>query len=325
MMAYHSPVGEEITRGDGPEPTVVVLGAGAIGRVFGSALAAGGARTVFVDVDEQLVAGLRERGVTVERDGEQHTMRVEARTDAAGIGAADVVLVCVKGYRTADAAELVAPAVGPATTVASVQNGWGNGEALLSRFAPEQVVLGVTYNSATVLNGRVSHAGSGVTLLGPCVGQDLGRAGELAALLRRGGLESDAVANVGEEIWKKLVLNAATLPTAALTGMAAGQLAAHQPMLELVDEVTREAVAVARALGYSIDAEERIALIHDVLCRVGDGKASMLQDLEAGRRTEIDTVSGAVVRAAAQTGVAVPFNRALHALVLGLERARRLA
>jgi 2-dehydropantoate 2-reductase len=293
--------------------------------VFGAALVDSGARLVFVDVDAALVASLREHGVTVERAGEGRTLPVEAVTDAAEIGTADAVLVCVKGYRTVDAAELVAPAVGPATIVASVQNGWGNGDALAQRFAPTQVVLGVTYNSATVVNGTVNHAGTGVTLFGPYAGDDSSRARWLSELLRRGGLESEAVADVGEEIWKKLILNAATLPTAALTGLPAGGLFAHAPMLEIVDGVTREATGVAQAMGYRIDADERIALIHDVLERVGDGKASMLQDLEAGRRTEVETVTGAVVRAAAETDVDVPLNRALYALVRGVERARGLA
>jgi 2-dehydropantoate 2-reductase len=96
-------------------------------------------------------------------------------------------------------------------------------------------------------------------------------------------------------------------------------------MLELVDNVAREAVAVARGLGHEIDADERIAVIHEVLERVGPGKASMLQDFEANRRTEIDVITGAVVRVAAEIDIPVPLNRALLSLVIGFERSRGLS
>src|SRR5581483_10971413 len=138
------------------------------------------------------------------------------------------------------------------------------------------------------------------------------------------GLEAKVVPAVRPEIWKKLVLNAATLPTAALTGMNAGALTAHEPMHELVTETAREAVAVARALGYDIDEEERVEAIHSLLGRAGPTKASMLQDFEAGRRTEVDVINGAVVRAGEQTGVQVPLNRAFVALVKGWERMHGL-
>jgi 2-dehydropantoate 2-reductase len=96
-------------------------------------------------------------------------------------------------------------------------------------------------------------------------------------------------------------------------------------MHELVTETAREAVAVARALGYDIDEEERVSYIHTLLERAGPTRGSMLQDFEAGRRTEIDVINGAVVRAADETGVPVPINRAFVQLVKGWESVRGLA
>jgi 2-dehydropantoate 2-reductase len=92
-------------------------------------------------------------------------------------------------------------------------------------------------------------------------------------------------------------------------------------MLNLVDVLTREATAVANALGYQIDVDERIALTHELLSRGGRGKASMLQDVEAERKTEIDVINGAVVREADRMGIEVPVNRAMLALIGGLERS----
>jgi 2-dehydropantoate 2-reductase len=143
-------------------------------------------------------------------------------------------------------------------------------------------------------------------------------------VLEQGGLEAHVTPEIRPEIWKKLILNAATLPTAALAGMNAGALTAHGQMHDLVSETAREAIAAARALGYQIDEQERIDYIHALLERAGPTKASMLQDFEGGRQTEVDVINGAVVRAADENGVPVPLNRAFVALVKGWESMQGL-
>ncbi len=296
-----------------------------MGSIFGARLHEAGHETVLVDVSSPLVERIRAAGVTVVR-GEQETVSaVPATTDPTEVGPVEAVVFFVKCYHTAAAAETARPLVGPETVVASLQNGWGNGDVLARVYDPARIVVGVTYNSGTVLDlGRVAHPGVGPTLMGPFQGDSLDGAERLASALAQAGLEAKVVPAVRPEIWKKLVLNAATLPTAALTGMNAGALTAHEPMHELVTETAREAVAVARALGYDIDEEERVEAIHSLLGRAGPTKASMLQDFEAGRRTEVDVINGAVVRAGEQTGVQVPLNRAFVALVKGWERMHGL-
>lgn len=306
-------------------PEILVVGAGAIGRVIGAGLAAAGEQVVLVDVNRELVDEINRNGVRIARGDDEERVGVEAISEVDGRGPASLVLFCVKAFATEAAAASVTAAVDDTTVVASLQNGWGNGDVLAARFGAARVVVGVTYNSATAGNRSEATHSQGATLVGPFEGEDLGNADSVAEQLRRGGFETEAVANVREEIWKKLILNAATLPTAALTGLAAGPLGAHPQMGPLVDDVTREAVAVANALGYPIEADERIALIHAALERVGDGKGSMLQDLEANRRTEIETITGAVLRAARAEEIAVPLHEALYALVRGVESARGLS
>src|SRR6266540_1189239 len=260
---------------------VAVVGAGAMGSIFGARFAQGGHETTLVDVAEPLVERIQQEGVTIVRGEEETMTQVPATTDPNGVGPVDVVVFFVKCYHTAPAAELARPLVGPETVVASLQNGWGNGDVLAEVFPAEQIVVGVTYNSGTVLDvARVAHPGVGPTTMGPYVGDDPAVAEPLARAIRDGGLDAAVTPHVRPEIWKKLVLNAATLPTAALTGMYAGRLTAHAEMHELVTEAAREAVAVARALGYDIDAEERVDGIQALLERAGPTKASMLQDFE---------------------------------------------
>ena len=210
--------------------------------------------------------------------------------------------------------------------MASLQNGWGNGDVLARAYAAEQLVVGVTYNSGTVLDtGRVAHPGVGPTTIGSFTDGATDGADRLAQALSDGGLEVVIAAPIRPEIWKKLILNAASLPTAALTGLTAGALTGHEGMHELVTETAREAVSVARALGYDIDEEERVEYIHKLSRNAGSTKASMLQDVEAGRRTEIDVINGAVVAAADEVGVAVPLNRAFVQLMHGWEAQRGLS
>jgi 2-dehydropantoate 2-reductase len=303
-----------------------VVGAGAMGSIFGARLAEAGVETILVDVAKPLVEKIDADGVTVVRGEEETTTRVPATSDPASAGVADLVVFFVKCYHTASAVEAARPLVGADTVVASLQNGWGNGDVLASVFDPRQVVVGVTYNSGTVLGlGRVAHPGVGPTYAGPFDGGSTAGAERLAEALTRGGLEAHVTAEIRPEIWKKLILNAATLPTAALTGMNAGALTAHEAMHELVSDTAREATAVARALGYEIDAGERVDYIHTLLDRAGPTKASMLQDFEVGRRTEIDVINGAVVRAADETETPAPLNRTFVALVKGWEAMRGLA
>lgn len=304
---------------------IAVVGAGAMGAIFGARFAQGGHDVVLVDVAAPLVEKINADGVAVVRGDEETTTRVPATSDPSSLGPVDLAVFCVKCYHTPSAAQLARPLVGPDTVVASLQNGWGNGDVLAEVYPPEQIVVGVTYNSGTVLGvGRVAHPGVGPTTVGAFADGSTAGAERLAAALADGDLEATVASPIRPEIWKKLILNAATLPTAALTGMNAGALTAHDGMKELVSETAREAVAVARALGYDIDEQERVDFIHTLLAKAGPTKASMLQDFEASRRTEIDVINGAVVRAADETGVPVPLNRGFVQLVQGWESMRGL-
>jgi 2-dehydropantoate 2-reductase len=304
---------------------IAVVGAGAMGSIFGARFVQGGHEVVLVDVVAPLLEKIAADGVAVVRGDEETVTPIRATSDPGSVGPVDLVVFCVKCYHTTSAAELARPLVGPETAVASLQNGWGNGDVLAAVYPPEQVVVGVTYNSGTVLDvGRVAHPGVGPTTMGPFAGESTAGAERLAGALSDGGLEAHVATPIRPEIWKKLILNAATLPTAALAGMNAGALTAHPGMHELVGDTAREAVAVAQKLGYDIDPEERVTYIHGLLERAGPARGSMLQDFEAGRRTEIDVINGAVVRAADEHAVPVPLNRAFVQLVTSWESIRGL-
>jgi 2-dehydropantoate 2-reductase len=137
---------------------IAVIGAGAMGSIFGARFTQAGHDTVLVDVATPLVDAINSDGVTILRGDDETTTRVPATTDPASVGEVDVVVFCTKCYHTAPAAEGARPLVGPDTVVASLQNGWGNGDVLAAVYPPEQIAVGVTYNSGLVQGpGRVLH------------------------------------------------------------------------------------------------------------------------------------------------------------------------
>ncbi|WP_433236129.1 ketopantoate reductase family protein [Actinomadura nitritigenes] len=300
---------------------VTIVGGGAMGGTLAVEAASAGHEVSVVDVDRDLRAHAAASGLSADTpEGPLHaSVPVVPEPD----GGADVALVFVKAQHTAAVAKAVEPLAAAGTIVASLQNGWGNADVLAETVPQEQLVVGVTYNSCTRLStGHTAHTGRGPTFVGPYrSGAPSGPSDTVAGLLSSSGWTCEATAAVLGEIWKKLVLNAATLPTAALTGLPAGVLCEPAAMRPLVDGLAAEAVAVARAQRLDLDLDERLEAIHRTLGRAGRGRASMLQDADARRKTEIETVNGAVVRASERHGVDAPLNRAMVALVAGLERS----
>ena len=296
---------------------IAIMGAGAMGSLFGAHLAEAGHEVLLVDVDPAVVAAVEAVGIVL---GER-AVPVAITADPAGRGTYDAVLVLVKTYDTAAAAELAAPLVGPATVVATLQNGIGGADVLGEAFGAQRVLAGVTYQGATVLApGRIRHHMHGETFLG----DDVAAAAPLAAALTEGGQPAQALDPVAPRIWKKLTNNCMGNCTSALTGMSGGQMAGDDGILALQRAIATEAVAVAARLGHDLDLEDCVHTNTSVLASSGDGRPSMLQDVEAGRRTEIETLNGAIVRHADALGIDVPVNRAMVALVRGWERARGL-
>ncbi len=301
---------------------LAVVGAGAMGGSLAGHAAHAGHEVTVVDVSAALVEQISAHGLTVETPDGPFNETLTATTDPLSVGPADVVVVFVKAQHTEAASKDLPALIGPATAVVTLQNGWGNADRIAEFVSPDQLVVGVTYNSCTVAGpGHVVHSGRGQTVLGPYRGSATGPADIAATLLNESGWEAEVSADVLTEIWKKLVLNAATLPTAALTGLHAGAVGQPGELLNLVDQLAGETVAVAVAQGLDIDLDERVSTIHAVLERAGAGKASMLQDVLGGRKTEVETVNGAVAAAGRNHGVPVLLNEAMVALVHGLERS----
>src|SRR5262249_4443514 len=285
---------------DLPHMKIAVLGGGgAMGGLFGGYLARAGEDVTLVDVSRPAIDAINRDGLQIEeRDGSTVTIKVRASAEPAAVGPVDLIVNFVKCYHTEAAIGSAAPMLGPATAILSLQNGWGNADRIAAIAGKARVIVGLTYHAGTlVAPGRVKHPGGGMTHMGELDGRLSPRLASAVAAFRQAGIETTPSERILEEVWKKLALNVCTLPTAALLRFAAHELNQREEMRRLMRGLLAEVIAVAAPQGIAIAESERWEAITSLLNRAVGARASMLQDVEAGRQTEIDVINGAIVEA----------------------------
>ncbi len=296
---------------------ILVMGAGAIGSMVGGRLAAEHDVTLVArkpHVDAITAHGLELTGHT------ERTVQVDATTTPRDVDPVDVVLLTVKAYDTAQATRQAIAAVGQNTYVVSLQNGLGN-LATIAEHVPASRVIGATTSHGCLFHGpgRVEHTGLGDTVLGPMEPPDLPAHHELADALTEAGIETDVVDDVRPRLWAKAAVNAAINPLTAITGLPNGALVEVDRLERLARDVAEETERVARAAGLGVDEGAWVKTALDVAKRTAGNRSSMLQDVQRGRETEIEAICGRIADIAAKHEVDAPLNRALHALVTGIE------
>lgn len=298
---------------------VAVVGAGALGTLIGGHLATADCEIHLIHRRESVVTELEQNGVRIV-DGENGTKRaveVAATTDASTIGPADLVLVVVKTYQTRTALSEHAACVGPETQVLSLQNGLESGRVLRDLVGDDRTLAGVTYHGATLeAPGLVHHTHHGPTTFG---GTELATASRIADTFESAGLDpTNAVNDSRPAIWEKQLWGIAIKPIAALTGLSNGEIVEDQSLVALQTRLIDEARAVADARGIHTREEVHEDIVESL--RGSPHHSSMLQDVEAERRTEIDAINGAVTELAVEEGLKAPYNALVADLVRGLQR-----
>ncbi len=299
----------------------VLGGGGAMGGLFGGYLARAGEDVTLVDVSQPAVDAINRGGLSIEeRDGSSAVIRVRASATPDEVGPVDLIVNFVKCYDTEAAIGAAKPMLGADTAILSLQNGWGNADRIAAIAGKPRVMVGLTYHSGTlVAPGRVKHPNAGMTLVGEIDGRDSPRLRATVAAFRKAGIETMPSSRILEEVWKKLALNVCTLPTSALLRFEAHELNQHEDTRALMRGLLAEVVAVAKPQGIDLDEAERWQAITGLLVRAIGARASMLQDVEANRQTEIDVINGAIVDAGRRYSVPTPHNEAMVWLVKSLQ------
>ncbi len=300
---------------------ICIVGCGAVGSLFAANLA----RLDDVDVWAYDLAG--EHVEAINRDGLRLSGagdvvgRLRATSDPAELPACDFGIVATKALHTAAAIEVTAHAFA-AGCVATVQNGLGNEEAIAQHV--DRVIRGTTFPAGKLVGpGHVQWDVKGDTTIGPFEGRPstpLSEIERLADACTRAGMPTQALPDARGPQWRKVIFNASTNPIGALTGLTHGRVCEDPGLRRLVSRLVDEGKAVASAQGIELDADPEDLIDHAAKPEVAyDHKASMLQDVEARRPTEVDFLNGGIVRFGDEHRVPVPLNAAIWALVRGLE------
>jgi 2-dehydropantoate 2-reductase len=303
---------------------VCVVGCGAVGSLFAANLARLDDLEVWAyDLAADHVATINARGLRLSGAGDV-LGPVRATSDASELPACDFGIVATKAMHTEAAIAAVAPAF-EGGSVATVQNGVGNEEAIAAHVA--QVIRGTTFPAGRLVEpGHVQWDVKGDTTFGPFEPQPAptDEIERLADACTRAGMPTQAVADARGPQWRKVIFNAATNPLGALTGLTHGRVCERPELRGLVTQLVDEGKAVAAAQAIELDADPEELIDHAAKPEVAyDHKASMLQDVEARRQTEIDYLNGGIVRFGREHGVPTPLNEAIVALIKGLEASWR--
>ena len=301
---------------------VCIVGCGAVGSLFAANLARLDDVEVWAyDASQAHVDAINAHGLRLSGAGEV-VARLRATTDAGELPACDFGIVATKAMHTEAAIKATAHAFTEGC-VATVQNGLGNEETLAGHVT--RVIRGTTFPAGKIVEpGHVQWDVRGDTTLGPFEPQPAPAAEieRLAEACTRGGMPTEAVADARGPQWRKVVFNSATNPIGALTGLTHGRVCERPDLRLLVSGLVDEGKAVAAAQGIELDPDPEELIDHAAKPEVAyDHKASMLQDVEARRPTEIDYLNGGIVRFGDEHGVPTPLNRAIWALVKGVEQS----
>lgn len=294
---------------------VAVLGAGAMGSLFAARIAEAGAQVVVIDVDPARLAAIGGQGITLTDDGGTRTVPVTASLAAGVRPPIDLIILFTKGMHSASAIASVEHLRDGWPAVLTLQNGIGNAELLADAFGADRVVMGTALIPADLAGpAAVTTHGAASLCVGPMAAGARNPTERVAALLAQAGFSVSCPDDIAAAVWEKVAFNAALNGIAMLCEVPNSGLD-NPPGRRISEAVAREAAAVAAAKGIVIDPAGIMASIDTALREHHGHKASMLQDREAGRPTEIETINGAISREGARLGVSTPVCDTLSDLV----------
>lgn len=297
---------------------IAILGAGAMGMLFGGYLSREN-QVWLIDVDQRRVEEIQKAGVTVEeKDGEER-FTPQAVTDSRDLPVMDLVVVFVKAMYTENALETNRSLLGENTYLMTLQNGAGHENRLLKFADREHVIIGSTqHNSSVAGSSKVRHGGGGKTSIG-LVSGDSGSIVPIAETFTRCGFACTTSNQVQKQIWSKLFLNTSASSLTAVLQVPLGFILDNPYACSLMEQLAKEAVAVANASGLGFDEGEVIEGIKTVLDNGRGGYTSIYADIRDGRRTEVDTIAGSVVEAAREKNIPVPCHETIVSLIHAME------
>ena len=298
---------------------IAVVGAGAMGSLFGGTLSAVTEVTLLDPWAEHVAAMQRDGLRIVELDGRETTIPVTATTDPAAVPEVDLVIIFVKSHGTRQASQWASRFLAPGGLALTLQNGVGNGETMAEVLGADRVVAGVTSHGATLLGpGRVRHAGCGPTHIATRP-EIAARLSEVAAVFEQAGFEVHLSDDLESLVWGKLIINVGINGLTAILRVPNGQLVEIPAAGALMAQAVAEAEAVCQAKGISLPYDDPLGRVQEVARATATNRASMLQDVLRGVPTEIGVINEAIVREGKRLGIPTPVNEFIVTTIRAIE------
>lgn len=304
---------------------IVIVGSGAIGRLFGSFLIQGGSEVTLIDIDQSILGALREKGIgLLEKDEEQPdnagAFPVQALHSAASLSEADLVLLLVKSQATRAAVQDVAHLINDDCPLLCIQTGLGNLEVARAIVPEKNILLGITYMSGIALSdARVRKGPHATTFVGELDGSFSPRLEIIKELFCRSGLETQMVKRIVSRLWSKVIIYSAINPVSAILQVPNGSLVSRTESITLMKRLLDEGIAVAGAHGIELVHPDLYEVLFESCEKSASNLSSMLQDILNETATEIDAQNGAIARYGEEHGVSVPTHRTMVELIKLLE------
>lgn len=302
---------------------IAVLGAGAMGSIYGGHLSLYN-DVYMIDRKQEIVEKINADGLKLFENDKDVVYRPEAMSDSKNLEEVDLVILFVKSLFSKAALEENRHIIGEHTYLMTLQNGAGH-EDILSEFVPkERIIIGTTEDNGAVLdNAYVRLGGKGKTNIGMLVPDKEGMLQKVKESFDLCGFDTHIYDNIQQLIWDKLFTNVSLSALTGVLQVPIGFIASDEYAWNMTVTLIKEALQVAKALGLTFDENEVIEKVRATSINSPDGKTSIYADLKAGRRTEVNTISGAVVRAGEKTGVDVPTHRMIVNMVHAMEDRER--
>jgi 2-dehydropantoate 2-reductase len=301
---------------------IAILGCGAMGSVYAGLLASAGHEVWAVDTWRDHVEAMRTKGLRLEGASGDRTVKVNATLTASDAGVCDLVIIATKARDVETAARAAKSLLGPRTLVLSIQNGLGGPDVTASVLGRERVAVGVVGGFGASMRGpgHAHHNGMELVRLGELSGPVSPRLEAVAEVWRSGGFKVKCFDDIDQLVWEKLICNVCFSGTCAVTERTVGEVMEDPDAWIVASGCASEAFAVARKRGIKLGFDEPVAYVRDFGSKIPNARPSMLLDLMAKRRSEIDAINGAIPPAAKALGLAAPYNEVISGLVRAKER-----
>ncbi|MEQ8709422.1 MAG: 2-dehydropantoate 2-reductase [Rhodospirillales bacterium] len=301
---------------------IAIVGTGAMGCIYAALLADAGHEIWAIDVNEAHVTAMQTKGLRVEGASGDRVVKVNATTKVADAGVCDLVIIATKGMHVAAACKSATSLIGPDSMVLSIQNGLGGPDIAASLLGEDRVMVGVVggFGASMVGPGHARHAGMELVRLGERVGPVTPRLETVAETWRSGGFKVKCFDDIDQLIWEKLICNVGLSGPCGITGYSVGELLEDADAFGLTAAAVTEAFAVAKGRKIKLDFDDPVAYVRNFASKIPNSKPSLLQDIEAGRMSEIDVINGAIPPAAEALGLSAPVNTTLSRAIRVRER-----